>query len=64
MPKVAHEWIGGVLAFTPTDLDFDDVNGFLWIAEKESLHRLTRDKVYWRYGYVPITTPVTIHHLS
>lgn len=51
VPKVAHEWIGGVLAFTPTDLDFDDVNGFLWIAEKESLHRLTRDKVYWRYGY-------------
>ena len=46
-----HEWIGGVLGYTPTDLDYDVENDVVWIAENESIHKLTQDAVYWRMGY-------------
>ena len=46
-----HEWIGGVLGFTPSDLDYDVENDVVWIAENESIHKLTQDAFYWRMGY-------------
>lgn len=46
-----HEWIGGILGTTPTDMDWDEDNSVVWIAETESIHKLTRDGTYWRMGY-------------
>lgn len=63
---INHEWIGGILAYTPTDFAYDSTTNGVWIAERESVHKLTIDGVYWRYGYqqmAPMTniTSVAVH---
>jgi hypothetical protein len=64
--EMNHEWIGGILGYVPTDFAYDSTTNGVWIAEREAVHRLTIDGVYWRYGYqqmAPMTniTSVTVH---
>lgn len=46
-----HEWIGGVLGTVVVDLEFDHANQFLWLVESESLHKLNKAGIYFRYGW-------------
>lgn len=46
-----HEWIGGNLGTTPTDMDYDSVNDVIWVAESECIHRITQQSMYWRFGW-------------
>ena len=46
-----HEWIGGTLGTVVVDLEYDPVNHFLWLAESESLHKLNKAGIYFRYGW-------------
>ena len=46
-----HEWIGGILGTTPTDMTYDCTNDVVWIAESECIHRLTKEYAFWRFGY-------------
>ncbi len=49
--EVNHEWVGGVLGTRVVDMDFDPVNDYLWLAETEALHKLSKDGMYYRYGW-------------
>jgi len=46
-----HEWIGGNIGTTPTDMDYDSVNNVIWVAESECIHRITQQSMYWRFGW-------------
>lgn len=45
-----HEWIGGVIDTAPLDMSFDKVNNALWIAEKNSIHKLLPSGMILRFG--------------
>jgi len=48
--KFMHEWIGGLLDSTPIDMSYDVVHNALWVAENNSVHKLSSDGGWWRYG--------------
>lgn len=45
-----HEWIGGVIDTAPLDMSYDKVNNALWIAEKNSIHKLLPNGMFLRFG--------------
>lgn len=49
--EVGHEWVGGVLGTRVVDIDYDPINDFLWLAETEALHKLSKEGIYFRYGW-------------
>jgi len=46
-----HEWVGGVLGTVVEDMDYDPHSDYLWLAESESIHKLSRDGIYYRMGW-------------
>jgi hypothetical protein len=58
-----HEWIGGVLGYPVTGIDYDAANDYVWMVEAESLHKLSREGQYYRYGWqqgAPMTNVSTV----
>ena len=49
--KTQHEYIQGIIGTTPTDMTYDDVNNWVWLAESECVHKLTRQLEWFRFGY-------------
>ena len=48
----AHEWVGGIIDYEPTDFSYDAAHNYLWLAEKEALHRYESTSGAWlRFGY-------------
>mmetsp|Transcript_20834 Transcript_20834/g.29957 ORF Transcript_20834/g.29957 Transcript_20834/m.29957 type:complete len:806 (-) Transcript_20834:191-2608(-) len=45
-----HEWVGAIIDTVPLDMAYEEVYDSLWIANRESVHRLTRSGMLWRYG--------------
>ena len=45
-----HEWIGGVIDTAPLDMSYDKVNNALWIAEKNSIHKMLPNGMFLRFG--------------
>jgi hypothetical protein len=50
--SVSHEWIGGSLGTEVVDLEFDNQNDFLWVAESESLHKISDNGMQYRMGWL------------
>jgi hypothetical protein len=48
--KKEHEWIGGVVDTAPLDMSFDETNNALWIAEKNSIHKMLPNGMIQRFG--------------
>jgi hypothetical protein len=48
--RVTHEWIGAYIDTVPLDMSYDSVNDALWLAENNSVHKLTAAGAWWRYG--------------
>ena len=48
----SHEWVGGIIDYAPTDFSYDAANNYLWLAEREALHRYESTSGAWlRFGY-------------
>jgi hypothetical protein len=45
-----HEWVGGVIDTTPLGFAYDAVNDAVWVAETHTVHKLSADGRWWRYG--------------
>ena len=45
-----HEWIGGVIDTAPLDMSYDSVNDALWIAQKNSVHKMLPSGMLLRFG--------------
>ena len=52
--RLQREWVGGIVGWTPTSLGYDEVNNAVWLAEMESVHQLTSDLQWNRYGYAQL----------
>lgn len=48
--KTTHEWIGALIDTIPLDFSYDTVNDALWLAENNSVHKLTAAGTWWRIG--------------
>ena len=48
--RTQHEWIGGIIDSTVLTMSYDSVNDALWVAEQNSVHKLTSDQIWYRYG--------------
>jgi hypothetical protein len=48
--KTQHEWIGGLIDSVVLDMSYDAVYDALWVAEVNSVHKLTANGIWYRYG--------------
>lgn len=48
--KVSHEWVGAIIDTLPLDMAYDAEHDNVYIAESESIHRLSADGRLWRMG--------------
>lgn len=46
-----HEWITGVIDSPPISITYDSINGCVWLAEADAVHKLDNQGRWWRYGY-------------
>jgi hypothetical protein len=62
--KTQHEWITGLLDSVVLDMAYDSVNDALWVAEVNSIHKLTTAGVWFRYGQRQGSTNAQINSVS
>jgi hypothetical protein len=62
--KTQHEWITGLLDSVVLDMAYDSVNDALWVAEVNSIHKLTAAGVWFRYGQRQGSTNAQITSVS
>jgi hypothetical protein len=48
--KKYHGWTGGIIDSEPLGFAYDGINDALWLAESNSVHKQTKDGVWWRMG--------------
>lgn len=47
---IAHEWVGGIIDFTPNDMAYDSTYNVLFVSETDAVHRMDADGKWWRLG--------------
>ena len=48
--SISHEWVGGIIDFTPNDMAYDSTFDALFVSETDAVHRLDAAGQWWRLG--------------